>query len=322
MYILVNILRWLCRAWTHASVQLVVDKSACLPMNPPSFWGAEVRTLSLSPVFALTYRSWASQDMSLFTELNEATVLGNLRDRYAQNLIYVSCLLALRVQLGANDCKAARRAARIPRLFTLPPQTFSGLFCVVVNPYRMLPIYTDECVNLYRGRPRGELPPHVYAVADESYRHMLQSTLDVILRRLWISKYVCSHFARWATPLMTFFCLFVVFVVAPSMGIAPSWLSELQQSVSLCAFRNQLGWLCEKAAVKAALGCKGVSVNHTPHPLTRGQPARTSPSSARECPACLIYCARAESGQKRDELRCAEDQTLLHCSRLSVESSL
>ena len=92
--------------------------------------------------------------MSIFTELNEATVLGNLRDRYEQELIYVGLLHSHP---------------------TSHPQTFSGLFCVVINPYKLLPIYGDDCVRMYRGKMRGDLPPHVFAVANDSYRSMLSS---------------------------------------------------------------------------------------------------------------------------------------------------
>ena len=80
-----------------------------------------------------------SEDMASMTHLSDATVLHNLRERYYANMIY----------------------------------TYSGLFCVVINPYRILPIYTQEVVERYKGKRRTELEPHVFAVADEAYRGMM-----------------------------------------------------------------------------------------------------------------------------------------------------
>ncbi|KAK7113791.1 hypothetical protein V1264_013012 [Littorina saxatilis] len=84
------------------------------------------------------------EDMAELTCLNEASVLHNLKDRYYSGLIY----------------------------------TYSGLFCVVVNPYKRLPIYTEKVVELYKGKKRHEVPPHVYAIADSAYRSMLQDRED------------------------------------------------------------------------------------------------------------------------------------------------
>ncbi|XP_031573966.1 myosin-10-like [Actinia tenebrosa] len=80
------------------------------------------------------------EDMADLTCLNEASVLHNLKDRYYSGLIY----------------------------------TYSGLFCVVVNPYKRLPIYTDKVIDMYRGKKRHEVPPHIYAITDTAYRSMLQ----------------------------------------------------------------------------------------------------------------------------------------------------
>lgn len=53
-------------------------------------------------------------------------------------------------------------------------QTYSGLFCVVVNPYKMLPIYSEKIIEMYKGKKRHEVPPHIYSIADNAYRNMMQ----------------------------------------------------------------------------------------------------------------------------------------------------
>lgn len=79
------------------------------------------------------------EDMSNLTYLNDASVLYNLKERYYANLIY----------------------------------TYSGLFCVVINPYKRFPIYTNRVVQMYRGRRRQEMPPHLFSVADGAYTDMI-----------------------------------------------------------------------------------------------------------------------------------------------------
>ncbi|GAB1287116.1 Myosin-7 [Apodemus speciosus] len=80
------------------------------------------------------------EDMAMMTHLNEAAVLHNLRQRYARWMIY----------------------------------TYSGLFCVTINPYKWLPVYTASVVAAYKGKRRSEAPPHIYAVADNAYNDMLR----------------------------------------------------------------------------------------------------------------------------------------------------
>ncbi|XP_058451361.1 myosin heavy chain, muscle isoform X21 [Malaya genurostris] len=79
------------------------------------------------------------EDMSNLTYLNDASVLHNLRERYKAKLIY----------------------------------TYSGLFCVVINPYKRWPLYTMRVAKMYRGKRRAEVPPHLFAVSDGAYVNML-----------------------------------------------------------------------------------------------------------------------------------------------------
>jgi myosin heavy subunit len=44
----------------------------------------------------------------------------------------------------------------------------------VINPYKRLPIYTESVIKLYIGKRRNEMPPHLFSVADEAYRNMVQ----------------------------------------------------------------------------------------------------------------------------------------------------
>lgn len=63
-------------------------------------------------------------------------------------------------------------------------QTYSGLFCVVVNPYKMLPIYSEKIIEIYKGKKRHEVPPHIYAITDNAYRNMMQGNLWAHARQI------------------------------------------------------------------------------------------------------------------------------------------
>ncbi|XP_041038578.1 myosin-7, partial [Carcharodon carcharias] len=79
------------------------------------------------------------EDMAMLTFLHEPAVLYNLKERYAAWMIY----------------------------------TYSGLFCVTVNPYKLLPVYSAQVVNAYRGKKRSEAPPHIFSISDNAYQYML-----------------------------------------------------------------------------------------------------------------------------------------------------
>ena len=62
-------------------------------------------------------------------------------------------------------------------------KTYSGLFCVVVNPYKRLPIYSEAIIEAYKGSKRHDRPPHVFAIADSAYRSMLQGKIILFLEK-------------------------------------------------------------------------------------------------------------------------------------------
>ena len=47
---------------------------------------------------------------------------------------------------------------------------------MAVNPYKRLPIYTQEVIDMYKGKRRNEMPPHIFSIADNAYHDMLQGT--------------------------------------------------------------------------------------------------------------------------------------------------
>ncbi|KAJ3056440.1 cytochrome c oxidase subunit 1 [Rhizophlyctis rosea] len=75
------------------------------------------------------------EDMITLAELHEAALFHNLAVRYKRNEIY----------------------------------TFTGNILVAVNPYQALSMYDLETVRKYKGVMLGELPPHVFAIANQTY---------------------------------------------------------------------------------------------------------------------------------------------------------
>ena len=56
--------------------------------------------------------------------------------------------------------------------------TYIGNVCISVNPYERLDIYEKEFIRMYHNVNLFELPPHVFAVADQAYRSMRDELLD------------------------------------------------------------------------------------------------------------------------------------------------
>jgi len=85
-----------------------------------------------------------AEDMANLTYLGDACVLWNSVVRYVNQLIY----------------------------------TYSGLFCIAINPYKRFPIYTQRTMEMYIGKRRNECPPHIFAIAEAAYQGMMRSGIN------------------------------------------------------------------------------------------------------------------------------------------------
>lgn len=81
----------------------------------------------------------AAEDLTSLSYLNEPAVLHAIKVRYAQLNIY----------------------------------TYSGIVLIATNPFQKVDqLYSQDIIQAYAGKRRGELDPHLFAIAEDAYRCM------------------------------------------------------------------------------------------------------------------------------------------------------
>ncbi|CEP14736.1 hypothetical protein [Parasitella parasitica] len=81
-----------------------------------------------------------TDDLTNLSYLNEPSVLNTIKTRYEEKNIY----------------------------------TYSGIVLIAANPFARVQIYEPEIIQKYSGSRRGELEPHLFAIAEDAYRCMIR----------------------------------------------------------------------------------------------------------------------------------------------------
>ncbi|KAI9033904.1 P-loop containing nucleoside triphosphate hydrolase protein [Phycomyces nitens] len=110
-----------------------------------------------------------TDDLTNLSYLNEPAVLNTIRTRYIQHLIY----------------------------------TYSGIVLIAMNPFDRVALYDPDIVQQYSGRRRGELEPHLFAIAEDAYRCMIreQTNQTIVVSgesgagKTVSAKYIMRYFA-------------------------------------------------------------------------------------------------------------------------------
>ncbi|XP_066902835.1 myosin heavy chain 95F isoform X1 [Halyomorpha halys] len=138
-------------------------------------------TVSLSRTYpAEEHDNKDFDDNCSLMNLNEATLLNNVRNRYKKDKIY----------------------------------TYVANILIAVNPYfEIKNLYSSQVIKSYQGKSLGVLPPHVFAIADKSFRDMkvLKQSQSIIVSgesgagktesTKYLLRYLCDLWGTAAGPI-------------------------------------------------------------------------------------------------------------------------
>ncbi|XP_019772636.1 myosin heavy chain 95F isoform X2 [Dendroctonus ponderosae] len=116
--------------------EITPDGAEVIPLDPKF----AKKVLPFSDIFrANVVKGKDYDDNCEMMFLNEGSLLDNIRTRYYKNKIY----------------------------------SYVANILIAVNPYKDIPeLYATKTIKAYQGKSLGELPPHVFAIADKAFRDM------------------------------------------------------------------------------------------------------------------------------------------------------
>lgn len=117
----------------------------------------------------------ATEDLINLSYLNEPSVLHTIKMRYSQLQIY----------------------------------TYSGIVLIAINPFQNIALYSNDIIQAYSGKNKGELEPHIFAIAEDSYRCMIRDNMNQTIvvsgesgaGKTVTAKYIMRYFATVEDPL-------------------------------------------------------------------------------------------------------------------------
>ena len=135
-------------------------------------------------------------DLGNLSFINEPSVLHTIRERYSQLSIY----------------------------------TYSGIVLIAINPFQKVALYSQDIVQLYSGRKKGEMQPHLFAIAEDAYRCMLRDRENQTIvvsgesgaGKTVSAKYIMRYFATVEDPKKP---------KRRRMGASPNGMSQTEEQI-------------------------------------------------------------------------------------------